>query len=345
MNKSLQDAVSNITGVNNPKEVNLNDKIMFGCNNCGNCCLSPNVRLSPFDLYNMFKNDSDLKNKLDDCFYLYFGGNMTTPLIGIENGELSMCRFLKVNNNGDFVCSLNKSMPMSCRLPILATGVNLDYKLFDFVPFDEEIKKFDFDEAYKSSNIDNARIFYLEELNNNMCKCNNKKEIKVSEYLKERIKYDKEIVISEYIPLLVHKYIDVEKMIKILYLSEHSEVNIGKAFGTDGKLIKGLFYSLYFYFDSDSKESFFEQSIKHIEKLEDTILPLYRALYKGLYKLYGINKLIFDDILNTEDEELSQKKFDNYFEENKEIIKEKFINDIIPEMLDDKIFKDIKDIN
>lgn len=336
--------ISNIASSKKPKLVKIDDTIKVGCGHCGSCCMHTSLRLSAFDIYRIATKVGEKEALKHTTFY--FGENTHLPIIGLfTSKESGMCPYLTDNNNGDYICTLEDVKPSTCIHPFVAVGMEFKKSEFDFVPFDQEVKKFDIDEYLKDHDISNNRLYYLEDRNAN-CPSKSKKEMLVSEYLSDRMKYDVENNLAVIVSMLLSKYIEVHKFTQLLYLSEHSSINdkdIQGLFklidaGSYQKIVKTLFIDSYLYTDVHSSKSFIEQTIEHIHHLENFKYPILRVLYRYFYKVFDPSFVILDGILETEDDDLAQERFDNYFSAHIKEINQRFHESMEP------MFHEIKGI-
>lgn len=310
--------ISGITSSKSPKKVNIDDTIEVGCGNCGNCCMNTSVRLSAFDIYRIANKVGEEEALKHTTFY--FGENSHLPIIGLPSSEQThICPYLIDNNNGDYICTLEDAKPLTCIHPFVAIGTKFGKDEFDFVPFDQEVEKIDIDRYLKEHNISNNCLYYLEDHNVN-CPSKVKKEMLVSEYLSDRMKYDTENNLANIVLMLLSRYIEIDKFTRLLYLSENSSVKNDKLqdlfepidMDSYQKITKSIFADAYLYADIHSPKSFTEQTIEHIHYLEDLKYPTLRILYKYLYNVFDPSFVILDEILKTDDDKLAQERFDNY---------------------------------
>lgn len=344
MSDSTISFIAEMTKSKHPKEVQLTDTICVGCDNCGSCCINTEMKLTALDIYRIAKKVG-IKTLTKELTF-YFGDRSHLPIVGLFSSKrTSLCPFLKDTNDGDYQCSLGDAKPITCTHPFVAVGTAFNGKEFGFVPFDETVPKFDIDKYLQDYNISHNALYFIHERNDS-CKAKNKKDMLVSDYLSERIKYDKEQSVASIISMLICKYVNVYELTRLLYLSEHSTVNkqeLKSFFGEVSsyeKITRSLFSDIYFYTDIDSDESFMEQSIKHIHYLENKKYPLLRLLYKYFLVVFDPGKVTLQEILNTDDFDLAQERFDNYFSSNIEAIKMRFYRDMLPNMT--KEMKDLK---
>lgn len=325
-----QSIISDITNSKSPKAVKINDTIKVGCGNCGNCCMGTSTRLSAFDIYRIANKVGEEEVLKHATFY--FGETSHLPIIGLFSSEQSsMCPYLIDNNNGDYICTLEDVKPLTCIHPFVAIGTKFAKGEFNFVPFDQEVKKIDIDEYLKEHSISNSILYYLED-HNAHCPSKVKKEMLVSEYLSDRIKYDTENNLATIVSMLLSKYVEVDKFTRLLYLSEHSSIknkglqNLFKPIDMDSydRIVRSIFTDSYLYTNIHSSKSFIEQTIEHIHYLEGFKYPMLRILYKYLYKVFDPSFVIMDEILKTDDDELAQERFDNYFSAHAQEIEQRF---------------------
>lgn len=334
-----EEAVKSISHSNNISQVDLDDVICVGCNHCGSCCMNTQTRLNAYDIYQINKIIPSTREIIDNLT-LYYGDETGLPIIGLfSSKESGLCPYLQSDINGDFQCILGDKKPSVCFHPFVAIATKFKKREFDFVPFDEKVPSLDIESYLKDNRIENNTLYYIED-GNNACKADCKSEMTVREYLSGRLADQDERNLATIIPMLFCKYFDVNKLMKILRLAENSAINsiIDDVLKNDkklGKISKNLFYEAYFYADDprEEKESFLEQTIKQIHRLEETVLPRYRILYKYLINVFETpDKDAFDDIIEEEDYDASQKMFDKYFTEHTDEIKELFVLDMLPNM-------------
>ena len=341
--KMEEKIVTQITNTTSIKQVALNDKVCVGCNNCGSCCMNTAIKLSALDIYRMAQVLD--KQTIVDNVTFYFGENSHLPIVGILSNERSgLCPLLKANNEGDYVCILGDNKPLTCVHPFVAIGIELQNNEFDFIPFDQEVPKFDIDKYIQDCDVTKSILYFLEERNQE-CSSKCKKEKLVSEYLSDRIKYDKEQNLANIAAMLISRYVNVYEFTRILYLSEHSKANVkdmGFLFedkiSSYDKIIRSIFLDAYFY--TDVEKPFIEQTIEHIHYLEDKKYPLLRILYKYFYKVLDPGRVTLQSILNTEDEELAQERFDNFFMKNSDAIQNRLCSYMILNMM-----KEVEQLN
>ena len=326
---SIKEHLSNITHTEEFKKVSMSDKIKVGCNHCGNCCMSSQTRVNAFDIYNISKA---LGKKKIEGLELSFSNVAYIPMATLTpikvNGR-SKCAYLKANNNGDFECILGDNKPTECTHNFLAVATCME-NICNFVPLGQEVPKEDVDKVIDMIDINKSQFYYLPGLHSKACKVNN--EVTVSDYLDSCIKHHKENALANFIPVLLNKYVKLEELIKIIALSENSSVNNDKTMDLSTalnyeKISKTIFINTYFYFDTDSKESFLDQTIKHIKYLEEKKYPVLRLLYESLLELYNFDSNTLNTMMNS-DLEKAQKMFDEHFIKHREDIKNKFFNEI-----------------
>ena len=322
--------------------VSLSDKICTGCNGCGDCCISAQVKLNAFDIYNMLKhtNQDDLSKKM----VFYFGDNSYLPLIILKNDPgNNFCPFIK-NINGDFECILGDDKPTCCYNNFLAISFKFDD--LSFIPIGDEIKPIDIDKLYENHRVKDSMIIHLKDRNKKKCHAP-KEEITVEEFLKVRLDTEKERLLATILPLLLNKYIEVEKFHMMIYLSEHSKVNnknpfnrifSGKNNETYDKIMKSMFLELYLFADPESEEDFMTQIKKHIEHLEKSYFLYLRVLYKYLLKVFDPNDYLFNELCKLDDMDMRQERYDSYCEEHVMEISERFIENA------GNLIKEIKEV-
>ena len=329
--KDTASFVSEITNDNNPQEIKLTDKIEYKCSHCGNCCINSQSRLLSFDIYNMQKyyKPEWIIDRLD----FYHGNESYFPLVMIKNNKNGMCPFLK-NANGDFICSLKNDKPLMCSHPFIAIGTTYNNE-FSFVPIGEKVKKTDVNKFVKENAIQNSQLYLLKEVQERQCPTKKKEEILLSEHLKDRILHDEEMTLSSLPLLLLQKYIDMKMFTKIIYLSENTKLEVDLANQSSNmysRILKSLYNGIYLFANPD--KPFKEQILKQIENLEDKVFPTLRILYEHLFNVYNVSDTILYDIINLEDEELAQERFDSYFMNHREEIKERFIKEAVEMMIE-----------
>lgn len=334
--KEEENIISNITSSKSPKAVNINDTIEVGCGHCGNCCMNTSVRLSAFDIYRMAIKVGEKEVLKYTTFY--FGENSHLPIIGLPSSEQTkICPYLIDNNNGDYICTLEDAKPLTCIHPFIAIGTKFGKNEFNFVPFDQEVEKIDIDKYLKEHSISNNILYYLEDHSAN-CPSKVKKEMLVSKYLSDRIKYDTENNLANIVLMLLSKYIEIDKFTRLLYLSEHSSIknknlqNLFKPLDMDSydRVVRSIFTDSYLYTDTNSSKSFTEQTIEHIHYLEGFKYPMLRILYKYLYEVFDPSFIILDEILKTDEDKLAQERFDNYFSAHAQEIEQRFYDCMEP---------------
>ena len=343
MNTQTQDVIAEMTNTKQPKKVTLNDTICVGCNGCGNCCMNTQMKLNAFDIYNIAKKVG--MKKTSEHMTFYFGDNSKLPIIGLfSSDETGMCPYLEATNDGDYKCVLEECKPSTCTHPFVAIGTMFSNNEFTFVPLDQTVPAFDVDKYLKDYDINKSAFYYLDE-RNNACPSTCKKNVLVSEYMSDRIKYDKEHALASIVSMLISKYVNVYELTRLLYLADNSKENkniksfLGQMSSYD-KVTRTMFIDAYLYTDIDSDKSFVEQTVEHIKYLEKKKYPVLRLLYKYFYVVFDPGHVTLESILNTEDVKLAQERFDNYFASNIEQIKERFYNEMIIGMT-----KEMKELN
>ena len=344
MTDDLQQFVAEMSNTKTPKEVKSTDVIHVGCDNCGSCCIDTTMKLSAFDIYRIAKK-TGMKETADNMTF-YFGDISHLPIIGLFASENNhMCPYLKATNSGDYECVLGDDKPSACTHPFIALGIMFNQQEFNFVPLDQQVPKMDIEKFLSDHDIDKTLKYYLTE-RSCACHASNKKDMTVMEYMQYRKKYDREQNLSTLVSMLINRYIDVYKFTRLLYLADHSSVNeksMKSLFGelsSYDKITRAMFSDAYLYTDIDSDKSFEEQTIAHIHYLEDKKYPLLRLLYKYLFRVFDPSNVFLNEILETDDVELAQERFDNYFSSNLENIKKHFYTDMMPNMV-----KEMKEMN
>lgn len=343
MNEEAKSIIAEMTSSTNPREVSLNDTILVGCNGCGNCCMNAQMRLNAFDIYNIVKKVG--MKKASDHMAFYFGDNSHLPIIGLfASKETNMCPYLQATNDGDYKCILEDSKPSTCTHPFVAIGTKFTQSEFNFVPLDQKVQSFDIEQYLKDYDI-SKNIFYYVEDRSNQCPSTCKKNVLVSDYMSDRIKYSREHNLAIITSMLLSKYIKVNELTRLLYLADNSKENkhiksfLGEMSSYD-KITRSMFIDAYLYTDIESSKSFEEQTIEHIKYLEKKKYPVLRLLYKYFYVVFDPGHVTLESILNTDDIDLAQERFDNYFASNVEQIKDRFYNQMIVEMA-----KEMKELN
>lgn len=335
-NESMNNAIGEMLNEKHPKEVTLDDKILIGCNNCGSCCINTDVILNAFDFYNIVRSGIELQDFIKDCNTL-IGKNSGIPIITIKNKKNGCCPFLK-NHKEELVCSLGSNKPMTCDNMFMAIGKCFQTNDFKYHKELKDIEKIDIDKIIKNGKMENQHMFFMNDINERMCECKDKREVYVRDYLYRRILHEDECSIVSIIPLLTIKYFDANKMFVFVKLAEESKVNSldyllisNKDQNSEKiytKLINSVFSRLYFYFDPKSDVSFMDQTIEHLNFLQDTYFPAIKVLYENLISL------IDEDVLNRiisiydRDPKEAQNEFDIYYARNIKEISERFVKQL-----------------
>lgn len=318
----------------------LDDKVNIGCDNCGKCCYKIQTLLNAFDIYNISQvyELEKILPKLD----ISFGENSGLPIVTLQTNNL--CTFSD-EVDGDFKCSLGEFKPKACMSPFLS--VMTDTSDLNLVPLDQEVTPLDPYELIDKCSINNSEIAFLNDRFKSICKCGDKKEITVKEYLGNRYKYDKEYTISAIIHILLCRYINPNEFFKILYLSENSILSrshLGREKNMYASISSKISQQTLFYAIEDTpinRKDFLDVSIKQFNFLQDRLYPIIRKLYKMLIDIFYVNKKEMEEIMNMPDE-ISQKAFDLYFYKNRKEISEKFQEEVLKFMKDtDKNFKGV----
>ena len=313
------------------KIVSLKDSIPIGCNGCGDCCINSVTKLTSFDLYRM--SQVMPKEEVVKNVKITMGYNSGLPVVCIreKNGQ---CPFLRATNNGSFECKLGENKPLVCNGQFVAVATTLS-NVVNFTPFDKEVPPLEIERFLDENKIEKKTMAFLEGRMNGRCHCKNKKDILVEEYLGNRVRYDKENNLANFLTMMLNKFIDGKKFFKILYMADHSKCNmVADLFGKGDKdkdfsydrLSRNIILDTYFYFDPD--KPFVEQALNQIYKLHKKTFPTLRILYKGLLSVYDVDGS-FSEILEIEEDELAQERFDNYFSTNISIIHKNFMDKCI----------------
>ena len=293
-------------------KVSIDEKVHVGCNKCGACCKKTVMQLTAYDLYNMAKK-VPLKEMLNNN--LVFTSGSSGPSLSIKSKENKRCMFSKINHDGDYECKLGDNKPLLCNGSFVATS-NMCKNYFSFVPFDEEIEVLDIDKIADEI-VDGSEYLFVNS-QNNMCKAD-KQDVKLTEYLGTRYEHRKENAIAQALKLMINRYIDFEKMMKILILTDSSSINIlnvsNDEVGYVDKITKIIYQTCFFYFD-ENKDDFIEQTIKASEVLQNKVMPKVRILYEFLYKVFDPSMVQLDKIIDIKDMKEAQKAFDCYYIDN-----------------------------
>ena len=336
-NENMNNAIGEMLNEKHPKELTLDDKILIGCNNCGNCCINTNVILNAYDFYNIVRSGIELQDFIKDCD-TFIGENSGVPMITIKNKKNGYCPFLK-NHKEELVCSLGPSKPMTCDNMFVAVGKCFQADDLKYHKELKDIEKIDIDEIVKDGKIENQHIFFMSDINERMCEYKEKKEVYVRDYLYRRILHEDECSVASIIPLLTTKYFDTNRMFVFIKLAEESKVNSldyllisNKDQNSEkiyARLINSVFSRLYFYFDPKSDVSFMDQTIEHLNFLQDTYFPAVKVLYENLISL--IDKDILDNIISIYDRDPkeAQNEFDIYYARNIKEISERFVKQLL----------------
>jgi len=311
----------------------LNDKVNVGCDNCGKCCYKIQTSLNAFDIYNI-SQVYDLKEilpKLD----ISFGENSGLPIVGLQTDNL--CTFSD-EVDGDFKCSLGEYKPKACMSPFLS--IMTDTSELSFVPLDQEVTPLDPYELIDKHSINNSEIVFLNDRFKSVCKCGNKKEITVKEYLGDRYKYDKEYTISAIIQILLCRYINPNEFFKIIYLSDNSILSKDSSFPKDKSMYaiisSKISQQTLFYAIEDTpidRKDFLKTSIKQFNFLQNNLYPVMRKLYQMLIDVFYVDEKEMREIINMPDE-ISQQAFDLYFYKNRKEISKRFQEEALKFMKD-----------
>jgi len=339
MSEQEKSFIAEVANSTNLREVSLNDTILVGCDGCGSCCMNAQMQLNAFDMYNIAKKVG--MEKALDSMELYFGDGSHLPIIGLfASKETNMCPYLQATNDGDYKCILEDNKPSTCTHPFVAMGIKFAQKEFDFVPLDQKVQPFDIEQYLKDHDTSKNMFYYIED-RSNKCPSTCKKNVLVSDYMSDRIKCNREYNLAIITSMLINRYIRVGELTRLLYLADNSKNNKNissflSGVSSSDKVIRSMFADAYFYTDIESSKSFEEQTIEHIKYLEEKKYPALRMLYKYFYIVFDPSHTILENILNTDDIDLAQERFDNYFASNIEQIKDRFYNQAVTGMAKEK---------
>lgn len=339
MSEQEKSFIAEVANSTNLREVSLNDTILVGCDGCGSCCMNAQIQLNAFDMYNIAKKVG--MEKALDPMELYFGDNSHLPIIGLfASKETNMCPYLKATNDGDYQCILEDNKPSTCTHPFIALGTKFTQKEFDFVPLDQKVQPFDIEQYLKEHDTSKNMFYYIKD-RSDKCPSTCKKDVLVSDYMSDRIKYNREHNLAIITSMLINRYIRVGELTRLLYLADNSKNNKNissflSGVSSSDKVIRSMFGDAYFYTDIESSKSFEEQTIEHIKYLEEKKYPALRMLYKYFYIVFDPSHTILENILNTDDIDLAQERFDNYFASNIEQIQDRFYNQAVTGMAKEK---------
>lgn len=331
-NEEYKHIIENFVKEENTQLVSLSDKICVGCNGCGDCCISAQVKVSAYDIYNMLKYMP--QRELSDNLVFYFGDGSHLPLIMLKNKSNDLCPFVK-NINGDFECTLGDDKPTICYNNFIAISMKFDN--LSFVPFDQEVQPLDIDKICEEYKIENNTIIYLKDRNEKKCPAP-KTEKTVKEYIKGRLIDEKERLLATVLPILLNKYIEPEKFQLMIYLSEHSKLRMDNPFShvfsgkdneTYDKIMKSMFLELYLFADPEENEDFMTQIKNQIKHLEKGYFSKLRVLYKYLLKVFDPNNYLFNELCKLDDIDKKQEMYDKYCETHMKEISQRFLDNAV----------------
>lgn len=318
-------------------KVELDDKVECGCIGCGDCCRCVEFNINSFDLYRMYNKFSDntkmrdkiIHNSSINIIREHSNANeLYIPVIQYSFRN-SKCVFLKMGN-GRYVCELGDAKPIICTFKHFAVSYCISSKndLIKFVPYDvndKDISKIDLDEFIKNHR-DNSMVFYTPK----NCKGMSTKESSVKDCVSERLKYVDEINLTRLNVELLNKYVDFKGLERLLLLSNLSSLNneTNEEEFSYNKIMQVIFEKTYYwifdYLEAGDDRPYIELIKEQIKKNEENIYPRIRQLAKSLRRIYACDKYydILDSIIDCDDEKLAQERFDNYFEQHKEEIRQ-----------------------
>lgn len=219
-----KEALQQIFGSNTPEfeEVSLKEKINVGCNShnfaCSDCCSCHSsffVPMIAFDFYNMNKQiEEDNLAKLNmSNFKFYYGNNShsLTASISTSSDLVHKCPFFIITKDG-YECMFKDRKPITCRTQFLSTALDLSSMPREYEEEDEKAEML-FDHDYVNNFLneyvnqdfsEKMSVFY------NTCVCKKQNNlVTVEEYLKDRIVYEKEILLSHYLVSILYAVCNV----------------------------------------------------------------------------------------------------------------------------------------
>lgn len=328
--KTYEDAITDIQ--QNPSlETKLDDNICIGCDHCGDCCINVQVRITPFDIYNMRKHMED--KRIASMLDFYFGDTSHLPLIIIKNNK-EMCPLLKISD-GDFKCSLGDDKPLVCDNNFIAIVNQYEKSELHFVPLGEKVDEVDID-SFVDNQINNSKFYFMSDENDNCCA--KKYKMKLRDYISRRLDCDKENAISSLMMAISLKYFDAERIFKILRLTEGIYGKSMEDNAIFAMFYKIIFHEIYFYADPKKPESFYKQTVEHIRHLEKVFFPKLRILYGAMLKVMESDDKFLKMLDDKEDWETKQKRFNEHYYKHRDAIS----NNI--SLYGDKIIQELKGV-
>jgi hypothetical protein len=129
---------------------------------------------------------------------------------------------------------------------------------------------------------------------------------------------------------LLNKYVNFKGLERLLLLSNLSSLNneTDEEGISYNKIMQVIFEKTYYwifdYLEAGDDRPYIELIKEQIKENEEKIYPRIRELAKSLRRIYACDKYydILDSIIDCDDEKLAQERFDNYFEQHKEEIRQ-----------------------